>query len=60
MYALKHPSFTAEAWHVFVCYIITTWIACLVVCLFNSAMPYTTQVGIFFVLAGFVITLVVV
>ncbi|KAK5064595.1 hypothetical protein LTR84_000428 [Exophiala bonariae] len=59
MYALKHPDFTAEAWHVFVTYVITTWIACTLVCLFNNAMPYLNQIGIFFILAGFIITIVV-
>lgn len=59
MYALKHPEFTAEAWHVFVTYVITTWIACGLVCFFNKAMPYLNQIGIFFILAGFIITVVV-
>ncbi|KAK5944119.1 hypothetical protein PMZ80_003400 [Knufia obscura] len=60
MYAVKHPDFTAKAWHVFVTYIITTWIACAVVCSFNKAMPYLNDIGIFFILAGFIVTIVVV
>jgi choline transport protein len=60
MYALKHPDYVSEPWHVFVTYIITTWIACLIVCFFNKAMPYLNQIGIFFILAGFFITLIVV
>ena len=59
-YALKHPDFTPQAWHVFVTYIIATWTACAMVCLFNRAMPYLNEIGIFFVLAGFVITIIVV
>lgn len=59
MYALKHPEFTAEAWHVFVTYVITTWIACALVCCFNKGMPYLNQIGIFFILAGFFITIIV-
>lgn len=60
MYALKHPDFVSEPWHVFVTYVITTWIACAIVCLFNKAMPYLNNIGIFFILAGFLITIIVV
>ncbi|KAH8202929.1 hypothetical protein TruAng_002875 [Truncatella angustata] len=59
MYALNHPDFVAESWHVFVVYIIVTWMACLSVCFFNRAMPYLNNVGIFFILSGFLITIVV-
>ena len=59
MWALKHPDFTPEAWHVFVTYIITTIVAATFVCGANRAMPYLNQVGIFFILAGFFITIVV-
>lgn len=59
-YALKNPGFIAQAWHVFVTYILVTWIACAIVCLFNRAMPYLTNIGIFFMVAGFIITIIVV
>ncbi|KAK5250177.1 hypothetical protein LTR06_006034 [Exophiala xenobiotica] len=39
---------------------IATWMACACVCLFNSAMPHLNTIGIFLVLAGFFITIVVV
>jgi len=60
MYGVTHPDFTAKQWHVFVTYLASTWIACLTVCFFNNAMPYLNQVGIFFILAGFLITIIVV
>jgi choline transport protein len=60
MYALNHPGFTAQAWHVFVAYIISTWLACGSVCLANSAMPHLNRVGIFAILGGLLITVVVV
>jgi choline transport protein len=59
MYSLTHPDFESQAWHVFVTYIIVTWISCLLVCFFNQAMPYLNNVGIFFVVAGFFITIIV-
>ncbi len=39
---------------------IATWIACACVCLFNSAMPHLNTIGIFLILAGFLITIIVV
>ncbi|KAF2020655.1 amino acid transporter [Aaosphaeria arxii CBS 175.79] len=59
MYALNHPDLVVQNWHVFIVYIILTWIACLSVCFFNRAMPLLNQCGIFFILAGFFITIVV-
>lgn len=47
MYALNHPDFIAQAWHVFVVYVLSVWIACAVVCLANSAMPMVNKSGIF-------------
>ncbi|KAF4441675.1 cholin permease [Fusarium albosuccineum] len=60
MYALNHTSFVAQPWHVFVTYIITTWIACASVCLANSAMPALNKFGVFIIVAGFFITVIVV
>ncbi|KIW56965.1 hypothetical protein PV05_05576 [Exophiala xenobiotica] len=59
MWGVTHADFVAKQWHVFVVYLIVTWLACFVVCCFNRAMPYMTQVGIFLILAGFLITVVV-
>lgn len=60
MYALNHPAFAPAAWHVFVVYILATWLACATVCLFNSALPHLNRIGLVFVLAGFLATLIVV
>ncbi|KAF2484089.1 amino acid/polyamine transporter I [Neohortaea acidophila] len=60
MYALNHPGFQVQPWQVFVTYVIATWSACAIVCTCNRAMPYLNQVGIFFVLGGYLITVVVV
>lgn len=59
MYALKHADYTFAAWHVFVAYVITTWVACLLVCFCNRAMPGMSQAGIFFIIAGFFVTIIV-
>ncbi|KUI62813.1 Choline transport protein [Cytospora mali] len=60
MYALNHPEFTAQPWHVFVVYVIAVWLGCAAVCLANSAMPHLNKVGICTILGGFLITIVVV
>jgi choline transport protein len=60
MYGVTHPDFVSKPWHVFVTYIIATWLACLTVCFFNKAMPHLNAIGILFILAGFLITVVVV
>lgn len=60
MYALMHPNFVAERWHVFVVYIVYTWITCPAVCFGNRAMPYLNHAGLFFIVAGFFITIVTV
>lgn len=52
MYAVHHPDFVAQPWHVFVAYIIITWMACLSVCFANKIMPHLNGIGIFFILAG--------
>lgn len=60
MYAVTHPGFVAEAWHVFVVYIIATWLACAAVCLANSAMPSLNKFGLFAIIAFFFITVIIV
>lgn len=60
MYAVTHPPFVAQAWHVFVVYIITTVLACASVCLANGAMPALNKFGVFAVLAFFIVTVIVV
>lgn len=59
LYALKHQDYTAEPLHIFGIYIISTWLACLLVCFFSCAMPFINKFGIYWLLGGFVITIVV-
>lgn len=58
IYRLRNPDFDPQAWHVFVIYIISTWLACLIVCFFNSAMPHLNTVGMFIGLFGFLGTVI--
>ncbi len=60
MYAVMHLEFVAEAWHVFVVYVIFTWVSCAAVCLGNKAMPALNNFGVFAILAFFIVTIIVV
>ena len=59
MWGLFHWDFAAQAWHVFVSYVIVTWIACVIVLFFNRALPTVEKVGMFIIVAGVFITIVV-
>ncbi|KAF2496093.1 hypothetical protein BU16DRAFT_617589 [Lophium mytilinum] len=59
MYAFSHPSFSVQPWHVFVTYLLVTWIACSFVCLFNRYMPLLNQIGIFITVCGVFITIII-
>lgn len=60
MYAIHHPGFTAQSWHVFVVYVIFTWVACFAVIFGSALMPALNKGGAFCVVAFFVVTVVVV
>ncbi|KAH6657738.1 putative choline transport protein [Truncatella angustata] len=60
MYATYHPDYVGEAWHVYVAYILVLWISAAVVIFANKLVPYTQQAGMFFVLAGGIITIIVI
>jgi len=59
MYALYHPDFAPKAWHVFVSFIICTWVCCCTVLFANRALPTIGNLGMFFILGGVIITIIV-
>lgn len=59
MYALFHPGFTPQAWHVFVSFIICSSLCCATVLFANRALPAIGNLGGFFILAGVLITIIV-
>ncbi|KAJ5091178.1 hypothetical protein NUU61_006048 [Penicillium alfredii] len=59
MYALMHPGFVPQTWHVFVSFIICTWLCCCIVLFMNRFLPYIGNLGMFFILAGVLITIIV-
>jgi amino acid transporter len=59
MYGLFHPDYAYERWHVFIVYLIYTWVACFLVMYANRALPTLTNVGLFLILAGCFVTIMV-
>lgn len=59
MYAAFHDGFVVQRWHVFVSYLICTWISCATVLFANKALPMLVTFGMFCVIADVVITIIV-
>lgn len=59
LYATHHPSYVPQKWHVFVAYLIVTWSCCCVVLFANSALPRINNFGLFFIIGGVFVTVVV-
>lgn len=59
LYGVTHPDYSSKPWHVFMGYIIMLWTGCLFVCYANKLLPHLNIIGIFFIIVGGFITVVV-
>ncbi|KAJ6160421.1 hypothetical protein N7470_003817 [Penicillium chermesinum] len=59
MYSLTHPDFIPSTWNVFLSFILCTWTACCTVLFMNRFLPFIGNLGMFFILAGVFVTIVV-
>lgn len=59
MYAVMHDGFVTKQWHVFVTYIIITWITCFIVLYMNRALPSIEMIGGFFIITGVFVSIIV-
>lgn len=59
MYSLTHPDFIPSTWNVFLSFILCTWTACCIVLFMNRFLPYIGNIGMFFILAGVFVTIIV-
>ena len=59
MYAVQHPDFTTQRWHVFVGYLLVVWITGLTVLYLNRALPSVETIGGFTVAMGVLISIIV-
>ncbi|KAI6088062.1 amino acid transporter [Hypoxylon rubiginosum] len=61
MYATYHQdTYVPEAWHVYVTYIGVLWISTFFIIFANKLIPYTQNCGMFFVVVGGIITIIVI
>ncbi|KAL7620413.1 hypothetical protein AAE478_009408 [Parahypoxylon ruwenzoriense] len=61
MYATYHQdTYVPEAWHVYVTYVLVLWISTAFVIFANRLVPYTQDCGMFFVMVGGIITIIVI
>lgn len=59
MYALNHPGYVYRPWHVFIGYLIATWGCCAIVLFSNRYLPRLNNLGLFFILGGVFVTVLV-
>jgi amino acid transporter len=59
-YATLTPDFSPSAWHVYVAYLIVIWLSAFVVIFSNRLVPYTQKLGLFLVVAGGLVTIIIV
>lgn len=59
MYAAFHPDFVAQQWHVFVSFLVITWVSYAIVLFANRILPFVESLGGFFTITGVFITIIV-
>ncbi|KAJ5099920.1 hypothetical protein N7532_006921 [Penicillium argentinense] len=59
MYAVMHPGFEPPTWSIFVSFLLCTWTCCCIVLFMNRFLPMIGNIGMFFILSGVFITIIV-
>jgi len=61
MYVVYHPdTYVFEPWHVYIAYLLVLWLGVALVIFANRAIPYTQNLGMFFIIVGGIITIIVI
>lgn len=60
MYAVYHPDYVQEPWHSYVAFVIITWLCTFFVIFCNRLLAPLQHVGLFLVIVGGLITIIVV
>jgi amino acid transporter len=58
-YALYHPEYQPQRWHIFVCYLIISWVCCFTVMFMQRGLPLISRLGSFFIVAGLLVNIIV-
>ncbi|KAK9364931.1 choline transport protein [Lipomyces kononenkoae] len=59
MYATYHPEYVQQPWQTYVTYLLITWLCTVIVIFGNRQLPRTQGVGMFIVVAGGIVTIIV-
>lgn len=59
MYGAGHPEYTVQRWHVFIAYLVFTWVSCFIVLYLNGLLPKLAATDGILVISGVVITIIV-
>lgn len=59
-YALFHPDLVIEAWHSYVAFVCIIWLVTAFVIFCNKTIPYLQHVGLFLIVVGGLVTVIVV
>lgn len=59
MYAVFHPDFIVKEWHTYVAFVLITWLCTAFVIFCNRWIPFLQYIGLFLILAGGFVTIVV-
>lgn len=60
MYSVFHPNYVIEPWHSYVAFVIITWFCAFFVIFCNRLLPMLQHAGLFLILAGGLVTIIVV
>lgn len=61
MYVVYHAdTYVFEAWHVYIAYLLVLWLGTALVIFANRSIPYTQNLGMFFITVGGIITIIVI
>jgi choline transport protein len=58
MYTTANPDIAVKNWHIFISYLACTWLCCLTVLLANKFLPLIESTGAFFIVGGFLISVI--
>ena len=60
MYAVFHPDLVIQPWHVYIAFVMITWLCAATVIFANRALPMLNDIGLFLIVGGGLITIIVV